>query len=80
MTQRSDDDYEDRQRQLRGDLLKLKSMARQLSTQEWLDTAFGIVERECVRREEAVIERQYEKNKAPVRILGGSVVEVREGR
>ncbi len=72
--------HEEREQALRGELLKMKASARLVPLSEWIDAMLGIIEREKVQALEAYKERQYEAGISPRRILGASVVEVREGR
>jgi hypothetical protein len=51
------DIWEERQRALRTDLLKLKVASRDLSIDDWVNRALGIIEREKVRELERYKER-----------------------
>lgn len=82
MTQK--ESYEDWQRRLRNDALRLKALAGTTPMSEWVDKFLGIVEREKVRELEAFKEREYERQRAMSRLgmhpVGGRLVEVRTGR
>lgn len=52
------------ERQLRGDLLRLRSEASTTPLAQWLEKAQGLIERECVKREERLKERYFTGRRA----------------
>jgi hypothetical protein len=64
--------YSDRQRTLRAEALRLKAMATQTPTAEWVESLLALVEKERVFAEERTKERYF-----TTKVMGGRVVEVR---